>query len=236
MFAIINVSQSNAVFRKVKICSQRFTLPNSDAFFTVTAEKSYSRVPWKKLENCMGILKKDVILTGDAVLPEYSGISEFTPDVFPYIVLVNTAIERLNNSRYKSLIIFDEKAICMDYIQRFVNNFERIRVITPYVEKYTAVARILLENYGFSLEVSADPSYDSDVIISNSCDIPLYFSGKVFSNKRKFMMNAEVFSGGEIVLPEEYENIRPEGVDKFLFASALYEKCNISELGKLKYV
>lgn len=236
MFAIINVSQTNAVFRKPEISSQRVALQNAETFFLVTTEKSYGRVPWKKLENCMGILKKDVILTGDTVLPEYSGISEFIPDVFPYIVLINTAIDRLKNGRHKSLIIFDEKAICMDYIQSFVNSFERIRVITPYAEKYTAVARILLENYGFSLEVSADPSYDSDVIISNNCDVPLYFSGKVFSNKRKFMMNAEMFSGGEIVLPEEYESIRPEGVDKLLFASALYEKCNISELGNLKFI
>ena len=145
MFAIINVSQTNAVFRKPEISSQRVALQNAETFFLVTTEKSYGRVPWKKLENCMGILKKDVILTGDTVLPEYSGISEFIPDVFPYIVLINTAIDRLKNGRHKSLIIFDEKAICMDYIQSFVNSFERIRVITSYAEKYTSVARILLE-------------------------------------------------------------------------------------------
>ena len=48
-------------------------------------------------------------------------------------------------------------------------------------------------------------------------------------------MNAEIFSGSEINLPEFYENIRPNNVSSLLFASALYEKCGVTELGKLKY-
>ena len=235
MFAVINVSQTNAIFRKAKIYSQRFTLPDAEAFFTVTAEKSYGRVPWKKLEEVMGILRKDVILTEGLSLP-VCGISMFTPDILPRILLMNTAIDKLKAHKYKRLIIIDEKCIYMKYISKLIDSFERIRVITPTAECYRDVAESLLQNYGFSLEVSAEPTYDSDVIISDGCDIPLYFSGKVFSNKRKFMVNAEVCSGGEIVLPEKYDKLRPEGVDTLLFASALYEKCNVSELGALKYI
>ena len=48
-------------------------------------------------------------------------------------------------------------------------------------------------------------------------------------------MNAEVFSGIETELPDEYENIRPSNISKVLFASALYEKCSEKDLGQLRY-
>lgn len=235
MFAIINVSQTNAIFRKSQIYSQRVTLANDEAFFIVTAEKSYGRVPWKKLESSMGILRKDVILAKGLEKPKCS-ISEFEPDVFPRILLINTAIDRLKAHKYKSLIIIDEKCIYMKYIRQLIDSFERIRVITPEAEKYEPIARALMETYGFSLEVSAEASYGGDVVISHRCDVPLYFSGLVFSNERKFLMNAQVITGGEIVLPQDYDKLRPDGIDPLLFASALYEKCNVTEFGSLKYI
>jgi hypothetical protein len=48
-------------------------------------------------------------------------------------------------------------------------------------------------------------------------------------------MNAEVYVGCNIYLPEEYEKLRPEGVESLVFASALYEKCKVKNLGKIIY-
>ena len=235
MFAVLQIKDKTNIFSKSKTESQRLTLQNDEAFFIVTAEKHFGRVPWKKLESCMGILRKDVILTEGATLPKGCGITEFVPDVFPRILLINSAIKELQGARNKSLIVFDEKFIYADYMKKRVNSFERIRVVTPIPQKYDNVACELMENFGFSLEVSDKHCFKADVVISWECDVPLYFCGEIFTGERKFLMNAEVYSGGDIDLPEEYEKFCPEGVDKLQFASALYEKCKVKNLGNMTY-
>ena len=234
MFAILQIKDKTNIFSKSKIESQRLTLPNGEAFFIVTAEKHFGRVPWHKLADCMGILRKDVVLSEGLTLPDGCGITEFVPDIFPRILLINSAIKVLNGRR-KSLIVFDEKCIYQSYMKKLVNNFDRIRVVTPELSEYESVAYELMENYGFSLEVTDKASYKADVIISYECSVPLYYSGEVFTTEKKYLMNGMIYSGSDIDLPEEYDKLLPEGVDKLQFASALYEKCKEKSLGRLCY-
>lgn len=235
MFAVLHIKDKNNIFARSKIESVRYTLPGGEAFFTVTAEKSFGRVPWQKLESCMGILRKNVLLTEGVTLPENSGITEFVPDILPRVLLMNSAVKVLADTRHKSLIVYDERCIYGEYIKKLVNAFERIRVVTPVPERYDIVAKELMADYGFSVEVSDKPSYKADVVISRECSVPLYYAGEVFTGERKLLMNARVYSGSEIDLPEEYEKVLPEGTDRLRFASALYEKCKVKSLGNMTY-
>jgi hypothetical protein len=235
VFAVIHIKDKNNIFTRSKIESVRHTLPNGEAFFTVRAEKHFGRVPWQKLESCMGILRKDVLISEGVTLPKDSSITEFVPDIYPRIVLMNSAVKVLSDNRQKSLIVFDERCIYTEYIRNLVRCFDRIKVITPEPETYDKLSAELMEDCGFSLEVSDKPSYKADAVIAYNCSVPLYFSGKLFTAEKKFMMNAKVYSGGEIDLPDEYEKIRPDGVSKLLFASALYEKCKVKVLGNITY-
>lgn len=235
MFAVLKNGKTGSVFRKLKIRSQRVTLPGNDAFFVVTLENFRGKASLKKLEDCLGILKKDVLVSGDMPLTEGTDITVFSPDILPRLLLINSASDTLKGCRYKSLILYDEKGIYTHCTAKLTDSFDRIRVVTPFTQKYEEVSRKLMENYGFSLEVSSCESFGADVIISHSCRVPLYYSGIVFTNERKYLMNSQVFSGKEITLPDPYEDLRPENTDTLIFASALYEKCGITDLGKLKY-
>ena len=235
MFAVLKKGKSGSVFRRLKILSQRVSLPGNDAFFIVTAENFRGKASLKKLEECLGILKKDVLIIGDMPLTEGTGITVFSPDILPRLLLINSALETLKGCRYETLILYDEKGIYTHCTAKLIVSFDRIRVVTPFIQKYEKVSRELMESYGFSLEVSSCESFEADVIISHNCRVPLYYSGSVFTNERKELMNSRVFSGKEITLPELYENLRPEGTHTLTFASALYEKCGITDLGKLKY-
>ena len=235
MFAVLQIKDKTNIFSKSKTESQRLTLQNDEAFFIVTAEKTFGRVPWHKLADCMGILRKDVVLSEDITLPDGCGITEFVPEIFPRILLINSAIKVLTGTRRKSLIVFDEKCIYQSYMKKLVNTFDRIRVVTPEIGEYELVADELMENYGFSLEVTNKPSYKADVIISCECSVPLYYSGEIFTTEKKYLMNGKVYSGRDIDLPEEYDKLLPGGVDKLQFASALYEKCKVKTLGNMTY-
>ena len=239
MFAILQFSDTNTIFRQPEIKSQRYNLPSGDAFFTVTADRHLGRIPWKKLEKCLGILRKNILLPEDMTIPPDINITAFTPDILPHLLLINSAtdyiIRHKQSFRSKSLTIFDEKGIYQSYIEQLLPYFSSIRIITADTEKYEALLQALLENYGFSLIISDEEAFGSDIVISHQCKVPLYFEGTVFTNEKRYLMNGEVLSGSEIVLPDQYENIRPKNISPLLFASALYEKCKETSLSNLRY-
>jgi hypothetical protein len=239
LFAILQISDSNTIFRKPQIQSQRINLPSGDAFFIVTADKHLGKIPWNKLEKCLGILKHNILLPDNITVPEGINITKFSSDILPRLILMNSATDYITNHRFhfqnKSLTIFDEKAIYQSYIEKLLPYFCSIRIIIDLPEKYNFLSRNLLENYGFSLIISTEESFNSDVIISHNCKAPIYFDGTLFSDEGNRLMNGRVFTGSEITLPELYERLRPENIGDILFASALYESCNEKALGKLRY-
>ena len=239
MFAILQFSDTNTIFRQPKIESKRYNLPSGDAFFIVTTDRHLGRIPWKKLEKCLGILRKDILLPEGITIPADINITAFTPDILPHLLLINSATDYIRNHKEsfkgKSLTIFDEKAIYQSYIEKLLPYFHSIKIITDQADTYENLSQNLLLNYGFSLLISDEKVTDSDVVISYQWKVPLYFKGTVFTNKKQYLMNGEVLSGSEIDLPDIYENIRPKNIGRVLFASALYEKCKEKALGTLKY-
>ena len=239
MFAILQISENNTILRKPEIKSQRINLPSDDAFFIVTTDKHIGKIPWKKLERCLGILRHHILLPNNITIPDSINITAYTPEIFPDLLLMNSATDYIISHkqlfRSKSLAIFDRDGIYQSYIEKLLPCLKNIRVVTDKIDIYNSLSERLMSDYGFSLVVSDKDSFDCDAIISHSCDIPVYFSGTVFTDMKKYLMNAEVFSGSRIELPEEYENLRPENIDRIFFASALYEKCAEKNLGNLLY-
>ena len=137
--------------------------------------------------------------------------------------------------RSESLIIFDRDGIYQNHIEKLLPCLKNISVITDNKDTYDSVSKKLMVDYGFSLVVSEKDSLDCDAIISHECSLPVYYCGRVFTNNKKYLMNAEVLSGSEIRLPDEYEKLCLENIGRVLFASALYEYCSEKDLGKLRY-
>ena len=239
LFAILQFSDTNTIFRQPKIESKRYSLPSGDAFFIVTAERHLGRIPWKKLEKCLDILRKDILLPEGITVPPDINITAFTPDILPHLLLINSATDYIRNHKEsfkdKSLTIFDEKAVYQSYIEKLLPYFHSIKIITDQPDSYENLSQKLLQNYGFSLLISNEEVINSDVVISHQMRVPLYFNGTVFTNEKQYLMNGEVLSGSEINITDIYESIRPENIGRVLFASALYEKSKEYSLGKLKY-
>ena len=239
MFAILQISETNTILRKPKINSLRYNLPSGDAFFIITTDKHMGKIPWKKLEKCLGILRNCILLPDSITIPDDAEITAFSPEILPKLLLINSATDciRKHKQNYinKHLTVFDENALYINHIERLIPCFKNITVITDKTDSYNNLSAELLTDYGFSLVVSDKENFDCDVVISHECNPPVYFNGTVFTNKKKHLMNAEAFSGSEIKLPEIYENMRPENIDRILFASALYEKCGEKSIGELFY-
>ena len=239
MFAILQISKTNTILRKAEIKSQRLNLPSGDAFFIVTSDKHLGKIPWKKLEKCLGILRHCILLPDNITIPDGINITAFTPTILPKLLLINSATDYIEKHkpifRSKNLTIFDKDGIYAEYIERLLPCLKNIRIVTDKRGMYEALSEKFISDYGFSLIISDKENFDCDAVISQECSVPAYFSGTVFTGEKKYIMNSEVFSGTEIKLPTEYEKIRPENIGRVLFASALYEKCREKTLGKLRY-
>lgn len=239
MFAVIDIKEPRNTFKKGSITSERINLPSGDVFFVVSVEKSFGKVPWKKLERSLGILRQCVVLPQGAEVPEGIKITTFEPDVLERLLLMNSAADYIIGHKEKficrSLTVFDELGIYTDYIEDLVNCFGKIRIVTAHKEKYERLSGHLMETYGFSLLITEREDTPGDVVISYRCNVPVYFTGAVFTGEKKNLMNRSCFCGEDITLPEEYERLRPRGVGRVLFACALYEKCGENTLGKLRY-
>ena len=239
MFAIIRMTDKNTILRKSEIKSERINLPSGDAFFTVTTDKHYGKIPWLRLEKCLGILRQDIVTKEIITIPKGINITKFFPDILPRLILINSAtdyiIHHKHHFRNKSLTIFDERAIYHNYAEQLLPFFRSIKIITPLPDSYKSISEKLLKVYGFSLVVSDGETKNSEVIIAHSCKVPIYYEGTLFTNENIYLMNSALCTGREIELPDKYERLRPTDIDPMLFASALYEKCGEKELGKLRY-
>ncbi len=239
MFAILQISENNTILRKPEIKSQRVNLPSGDAFFIVTVDKHMGKIPWKRLEKCLGILRHCILLPNGTAIPDGLNITAFTPETLPKLLLMNSAVDYIISHkqffRSKSIEVFDREGIYPTRIEKLLPYLKNIRVITDNKDVYDTVSKKFMSDYGFSLVISDRDSFDCDAVISHECGVPVYYCGTVFTNNKKYLMNAEVFSGSEIELPAEYEKFRPENIGRVLFASALYEKCSEKDLDTLRY-
>ena len=138
MFAILQISETNTIFRKPEIKSQRINLPSGDAFFIVTADKHIGKIPWKKLEKSLGILRNRILLPNNTTIPDGINITAFTPEILPKLLLMNSATDYIISHKQlfcsKSLIIFDRAAIYQNHIEKLLPYLKNISVITDKVD------------------------------------------------------------------------------------------------------
>ena len=118
MFAVLQITESKSLFSRNKIQSQRITLPSGEAFFVVNVFCRKNKIPWKKLEGCLGILRKDILLPDNIKIPDKVNITAFEPHILPGIMLMNSAVDYMLKNKActgGSITIFDEKGINFQY-------------------------------------------------------------------------------------------------------------------------
>ncbi len=238
MFAVIEFTAAKRRFLgRNKIESERIALPGGEVFFIVKAEARRGRAPWKKLSQCLGFLREAVILPKGAAVPEGIDIKAFEPEKFPYAVLCNSAVKQIKKEKKTGdrLCVVDEKGLFIPLAEELILNFGEVKVITPLVSDYEQLSRSLMEKYGAALLITDTGKADGDVVIlpDGEC-VPVTFSGELYCLKPRRLLSGRVLCPKGIALPPIFEKFCPEGVDKFLFAAALYEKCSIGELGEVE--
>ncbi len=189
------------------------------------------------LQNNIGNAIYRVILKEGSALPQNTKLREFTPTLYPTILFLNTALAYLketeNQKRERALGILDVDAKLLDSILPFAPLAKSITVCTNAPQAYEVTAKRMLEQYGLPLQMT----HESEKLEKCSLLLEPFYSenGKALGRILLQRGMRDAFRGEDIDLPTEILKRCPENIDKVLFASALYENCNVKTLKNLPY-
>ena len=213
---------------KGKIRKNQVVIATLAVLIAIAGYISYDKkgIDWKTVAAAAGCSVRSMLVPDGVVVPESSGIKLFQPQVLPLLIMLNTAAIRLDKGDItkNKLIIFDRNGMLPDYLDRVVMSAARITVVTDCPEKYYPCLADLMESHGVGVRVCSAPdpkmTYDVAVTWNESANALL-------------CLDAADLPMHNLILPEEYVRMCPQGIDNFLFVCALFECCGFAKAGDL---
>ncbi len=189
------------------------------------------------LPGTVGIAAQRIVPCGAEITELPAPLRFFTPKIFPTVLFMNTVCAFLEKfqDRFSACTvgISDEGAFLRGMMRSLVPLVKEIRIFCRTPAAYADLQSQLLETHGISLVVC-----DSQAVLRD-CDILLRPFEKtadgavgtltVHQNRKS------VLAGEGVTLAKEYGERMPQNTNALLYASALYECCNVTQLQNLQY-
>ena len=229
IFAIVKEADLKTAKKHKKALSfQRIDINEDKYFFIINAPLHKGKYPKEKILSYAGNLRNSVIFPDDE--PKES-------NELSALRLFNTAVTLIEKKKERpqglSLCLYDKKGLFTHKAHRLLSLVSTLHVICPEKERYESFVRRMLYTCGASVSLSeswCSAAQLCGTVIASDCDIlPLSCRARVYCTEKKPLPDAELVVVRGVQLPYCYERLRPFGTDKTLFASALYDKCGISE-------
>ncbi len=209
------------------------------AFFyktTVVADKN-DCADLSFLPSMIGIAAQRIVPCGEEFAELPTPLQFFTPKIFPTVLFMNTAyafLEKYQDTYSACTVgIWDEDARCREMLQSLVPLVKTIRVFCRTPALYADLQSDLLESHGLSLVVC-----DSQAVLRD-CGIVLHPFEKTADGAVGTLTVRQsgkaTLAGEGITLPQEFKERMPQNTNALLYASALYECCNVTQLQNLQY-
>lgn len=231
------------IFTLPEINLTQVKIPSGEWFYRVIVTEYRGQIPVKETAERLKRLKGSVLFGADFPCDESTQMLEFTPAELTALLLFNSAADYIRQLKAEpaksSLCIIDPEGFYCHKAEAMVPLFSKISVYTENIKAYEKAAAELMEKYGISITVAegfSGKAPDSTAVICNG-EVPFgnYFKGILFTNAEAVPPCNLCVRGYGIDLPGEYELLRPEGIGRLYFASALYEKGGVKALGELQY-
>lgn len=189
------------------------------------------------LPSTVGIAAQRIVPCGEEMSELPTPLQFFSPKIFPTVLFVNTVCAFLEKYRdtYSACTvgILDEDARLRGMFRNLVPLSKAIRVFCRTPAAYADLQSELLESHGLSLVVC-----DSQTVLRD-CGIVLRPFEKTADGAVGTLTVRQggkaILAGEGITLPQEYKERMPQNTNALLFASALYECCNVTQLQNLQY-
>lgn len=205
-------------------------------FFILTAVKDKNgEVNSHEICRLLGRCAARLLVEHDVILPENEHIALFVPEVFPALMLFNSAVRLISNydvpPEKRTVAVVDPAGILKERIVPLVTQAAVLKIVTQHPQNYADTAENVLDEWGLPLIVSENYgiSVDCDVIIA-PFQAQAYPLGEAVLLRNKNTGRLTKFKGEGVTLPPETAAVMPENVDPMLFVSALFELCCATSL------
>lgn len=233
-----------AVFAKNPPRATLKTIGDDLAVLHVDYCKRRENVAWEKIEKQLGAGKKEVLYSGREPLPR--GIKRYKSLAFMHRMAENASLEALSRLRLPpyclKIGLFDPDGTSGSLLEHLLPFSSCITAVSGNVRAYIDKADEIMENSGAYISVHKNIGCLSacHVVIAPEkikMELPLSSSAVVFTGEKPAVnIGGIIFDGYGVVLPKQYEEIRPDSISAEYFACALYDKGRQFMLGSLKPV
>jgi hypothetical protein len=230
----------------------RVNVPGGAPFFRLELSARKGGVPWNAVEQTAGRCRTRMLFPSGIRPPappkveraaqNEPGLRAFQPRRLPLLHCLRAAQQVLRRcetpAQSLSVALVDPRCVAGRALEPLVMLAGSLRVFTPDLPAYRAVAAQLLERYGVTLILSDSEGCfaQSDVVIADDLSM---FTGKerglIFT-----MPGVPAPSGCRVCrpaglpLPEEFAALCPPGIHPLHFAAALFELCGVREMERLQ--
>ncbi len=232
MFTVLNITKrKNNIFEKVFGCFikdeynvKTIGIYKGAPFYQLSVNVGNRGVDCKKILDCVGKCSKRMVTNDFDLLPDSSDFALFKSDKLYSKMMQNTFIDILGANRIVnnplSICLIDEKATNTDFAEKVCDYCSTLSIVTTKKDKYNSVCEEITENTGLC-PVLKNKTDDERVIIDLDDNVM-----QICSDDKNILIN----SGEDFIVPEIYNYIKPESINKYDFYSALYELCGVFSL------
>lgn len=218
-----------------RIIPEKKPVGRGECFFVARVAQG-ARIRWEEVFTCMGKLSREMVLPDGLIPPEGCGITPFVPQALEPRIVMNTAAELLTQGSGERIpvTIFDPHGRLCSVVIPIVRTCADVRIITGNMALYQRAGERIMEEYGASVQIRPQ---EEAALCGGVAVFPFGLNGVAVPPNTIAIVPQEEPVGENLItvrgirLDESLLSIKPVGVSDFLFASALYEKCALRELG-----
>lgn len=235
MFCLLKISErrdnlKEKIFGKfIRDTYELKTIPvfKGAPFYKLEVTMGKRGIDWQQVTYFIGKCANRLLLDETINIDGVKDIGRYKNKILYEKMMKNTFIEILKqqNKIYDSLCVIDKRGVAIDFFLNLVPYFEKITITTDQKGKYEKICDYILENTGLCVLLQSEIQ-DATVKIDAERNI-------MTINTKNGLYN--ISDGENFRVPEIYENLYDNSVDKLLFYSALYEFCGVFELAELSF-
>lgn len=182
-------------------------------------------VDWSQIVYFVGKCSNRLLLDEKINIDNVLNVGRYDKKCLYEKLMKNTFVKiiKQQNEMFDSLCIIDKAGQSTDLLLKMVPYFQKITVATDNRDKYEKVCDYILENTGLCVLVQSECENETVKIDA--------FRNIMTINTKNYIYNLS--DGDDFNVPEIYEKLYDNSVDKLLFYSALYEFCGVFQLADL---
>lgn len=237
MFTVLNVTErKNNILEKIfgglikdEYEVKTVAIYKGAPFYQLDVRVGKRGLDTQKIVDCVGKCSRRLVTNDFNLLPNNKELGLFKSNKLYGRMMRNTFLTILyNNGINKSplpICVIDKSANNTDFAEKLCEYASSLTIITDKRDKYNPICERITEETGLCPMVKSE-STDERVVI----DLDNNLMKICLENEEKTVENGEDFT-----VPEIYNYLKPQSIDKYDFYSAVYELCGIFSLADCNF-